>query len=131
MREKDAFASLDVREQVWRFMNWQSRLVHPHPREVYRANGFDDLAIVQTNRFRVEALLASLALGGEVTAYLSNGIKQGYCLHSPGRKDGQDFDLLLNEWGIHHLHLRTNDLRAESNELLYVILCRAQRRRVA
>ena len=86
-REKDAFAALDVHEQAWRFMNWQSRRVHPHPRQVNKADGFDSLPVVQSNRRDVEALLASLARGDEVNAHLSHDVKQGYCLHPPGRKE--------------------------------------------
>lgn len=123
-REKNAFTALDVQEQAWRFMNWQSRRVHPHPRQINKANGFDDLPAVQANRPGVEALLASLARGDEVNAHLSDLVMQGYCLHPPGRKDGPDFDLLLNEWGIHHLHLDQAPGRAGSKELLYVILGR-------
>lgn len=127
-RERDTFAALDVREQAWRFMNWQSRLVHPHPRQINKANGFDDLPAVQANRPGVEALLANLARGDEVNAHLSHDVVQGYCLHPPGRKDGPDFDLLLNEWGIHHLHLDQapgkGGFRARTKELLYVILGR-------
>ncbi len=124
-REKDAFAALDVHEQALRFMNWQSRLVHPHPRQVNKASGFDSLPAVQANRSGVEALLASLARGDDVNAHLSDKVMQGYCIHPPGRKDGPDFDLLLNEWGIHHLHLDQapgkNGFRARTRELLYVI----------
>jgi len=127
-REKDAFAALDVHQQAWRFMNWQSRLVHPHPRQVNRATGFDDLPAVQANRTAVEALLTRLARGDEVSANLSYDVMQGYCLHPPGKKDGPDFDLLLNEWGIHHLHLGQEPgkrgFNARSNELLYIIFGR-------
>lgn len=127
-REKDAFAALDVHEQAWRFMNWQSRFVHPHPRQINKANGFDDLPAVRANRPDVDALLASLARGDEVNAHLSDKIMKGYCLHLPGRKDGLDFDLLLNNWGIHHLHLDQapgkDGFTARTKELLYVILGR-------
>ncbi len=127
-REKDVFAALDIHEQAWRFMNWQSRLVHPHPRQVNKAKGFDNLPAVQANRSGVEALLADLAQSNEVNAHLSHDMMQGYCIHPPGRKDGPDFDLLLNEWSIHHLHLDQargrNGSRARSKELLYVIFGR-------
>jgi len=127
-QERDAFTALDVHEQAWRFMNWQSRLVHPHPRQINKANDFDDLPAVQANRPGIEALLASLARGDEVNAHLGHDVMQGYCLHPPGRKDGPDFDLLLNEWGIHHLHLDQapgkGGFRARTKELLYVILGR-------
>ena len=109
-------------------MNWQSRLVHPHPRQVNKAGGFDSLPAVQANQSGVEALLASLSRGDDVNAHLSDKVMQGYCIHRPGRKDGPDFDLLLNEWGIHHLHLDQapgkNGFRARTKELLYVIFGR-------
>ncbi|MGB8843468.1 MAG: hypothetical protein WCC64_20625 [Aliidongia sp.] len=127
-RERDAFAALDVSEQAWRFMNWQSRLIHPHPRQINKANGFDDVPAVRSNRPAIQALLESLAQGDVVNAHLSRDVMQGYCLHPPGRKDGPDFDLLLNEWGIHHLHLSqpsgNGGFRARSKELLYLILGR-------
>ncbi|MGD0108567.1 MAG: hypothetical protein ABSC06_31685 [Rhodopila sp.] len=127
-QEKNAFRLLDAQEQAWRFMNRQSRLVHPHPRQINKANGFDDLPAVQANRPGVEALLASLARGDDVNAHLSQDVMQGYYLHPPGRKDGRDFDLLLNEWGIHHLHLDQapgkGGFRARTKELLYAILGR-------
>lgn len=129
-REKSAFARLGVDEQAWRFMNWLSRAVHPHPREMNKACGFDDLRAVRDNKQSVEALLAGLALGDDVNGHLSGQIKDGYCLHSPDHKAGPDFDLLLNEWGIHHLHLDqasgTGGTRVRSSELLYVILRRGE-----
>ncbi len=127
-RERDAFAALGVGEQAWRFMNWQSRLVHPHPRQVNRAVGFDGLPAVRAKRDDIEALIAGISRGDDVNGYLSHDVKQGYCLHPPGKKDGPDFDLLLNEWGIHHLHLDhapgKGGFRKRSDELLYAILGR-------
>src|SRR5271165_2006274 len=127
-REKDAFATLDLNEQAWRFMNWQSRLVHPHPRQVNKSDGFDSQQAVQTNRAHIEALLTRIARGDEVNAYLSDDVMQGYCIHPPGRKEGPDFDLLLNEWGIHHLHIDPTPgkggFTVRSNDLLYVIFGR-------
>lgn len=127
-REKDAFAALDVNEQAWRFMNWQSRLVHPHPREVNKSDGFDSQPAVQANRPYIEALLTSIARGDDVGAYLSDDVRNGYCIHLSNQKDGPDFDLLLNEWGIHHLHIDQtpgkSGRKVRSNDLLYVIFGR-------
>ena len=117
VREKDAFLKLELREQAWRFLNWQSRLVHPHPRKVYKALGFDEAPMVKQNRKAVEMLLAGIAQGEVVGRHLSKDITNGYCIHSLDRKNGPDFDLLLNEWGIHHLHI----VPGRSRELLYVI----------
>lgn len=120
-REKEAFAALDVDEQAWRFMNWQSRLVHPHPRQVNIADGFDRLPAVQANLPEVAALLGRMASGDDLSVHLSRDVMlHGYSLHPAGRKHGRDFDLLLNEWGIHHLHIGT----AKGKELLYVIFGR-------
>ena len=119
-KEKEAFAALDVHEQAWRFMNWQSRLVHPHPRQVNIADGFNNLPDVQAKLPQVAALLGSIHRGDDLSAHLSRDTRQGYCLHPPGRKNGKDFDLLLNEWGIHHLHVSPT----KGRELLYVIFGR-------
>ncbi len=127
-REKDAFAALDVDEQAWRFLNWQSRLVHPHPRQVNVADGFDDLPAVRANRAAVDALLGSLARGDDVRGHLSKGVMEGYRIHPLGRKDGPDFDLMLNEWGIHHLHLdgtQGAEFKPRTRDVLYAILGRA------
>lgn len=124
-REKDAFAKLDAREQALRFLNWQSRLVHPHSRQVNKSVGFDNLPGVQTNKHAVENLLAKIDVGDDVSMHLSENVMQGYCLHPPGNKDGRDFDLLLNEWGIHHLHLGQvsgpSGFSERSEDLLFVI----------
>lgn len=127
-REKNAFAALDVGEQAWRFLNWQSRLVHPHPRQVNVADGFDNLSAVQANRKAIYSLLDRLALGGDVTGHLSRKVMQGYCIHKNGRKDGADFDLMLNEWGINHLHLDDSPgkgFKPRTRDVLYAILGRA------
>lgn len=127
-REKSAFAALNLDEQAWRFMNWQSRLVHPHPRQVNKADGFDDLPAVRANRQGVADLLTRIAHGHNVSDCFSRYVAaEGYCLHSSGRKDGRDFDLLLNEWGIHHLHIPLagkRGVRTRSKELLYGIFGR-------
>ncbi len=86
--EKAVFAALDVTEQAWRFLNWQSRLVHAHPRRVFRADGFDVALASHPRRTEVEALLARLTSAADVGPHLSKGIGEGYCLHSL-RKDGR------------------------------------------
>ena len=118
LQEKAAFAALDVQEQTWRFMNWLSRLVHPHPREVHKAVGFDELPDVQANQRQVGKLLDSIARGDNLIGNLSKDAReQGFCIHRANRKFGADFDLLLNEWGIHHLHIDGVD----DGKLLYAI----------
>jgi hypothetical protein len=126
-REKDAFAALKVKEQAWRFMNWLGRRVHAHPRQVNLAQDFHRSPSVLSNQSAVEALLAKIESGTDLTPHLSEDIQDGYCLHPNGRKHGRDFDLLLNEWAIHHLHLSTEPGRRGFNkrtkDLLYAIFC--------
>ena len=126
LEEQEAFASLDIVEQTWRFLNWQSRLVHPHPRQIFHAAGFRTSTAFQLHREEVTSLLAKLAAGVDVGPHLSKGTREGYCFHRNNKKHGPDFDLLLNEWAIHHLHLssepRGGGFNTRSDHLLFVIV---------
>lgn len=109
------------------FFNWRDRLVHAHRRDVLRAHGFNDSSDRSGRRGEVDKLLGKLAAGVDVSRHLSRDIAVG--AREPG-KPGQrrrDLDLLLNEWGIHHLHLDEADPTTDrfprgSSHLLFAII---------
>jgi hypothetical protein len=73
--------------------------------------------------------------GNDLTKYLSRRVRSGFALpvDKPNKKNLrrlQHLDMLLNEWGIHHLHLSTNvetDGFVERDDPLLFIMFRADR----
>jgi len=81
---------------------------------VHRSNALlnNTLATDQAYQLALEQIVANLESGQDITPFLSRGLKHGYespnsrkPSHLGGRRD---LDLLLNDWGVHHLHLSTN-----------------------
>lgn len=91
--------------------NWRSRFVHPHPRTVHlsaqlRAAGSN----VTGHQTAFAAIVAALEAGHKVTPYLSRGIKTAYVPRAQRSRQlhrRPDLDLLISDWGLHHLHLTT------------------------
>ena len=91
------------------YHNWSCRLVSAQPRTVHLSSFVAD----KMTDIRFSRALASIILdtqtGYPLTKYLSRGVKEAV---SPPRKEKpasrrRDLDLMLNSWGIHHLHLST------------------------
>jgi hypothetical protein len=59
----------------------------------------------------ISKIVADIEQGDDLTKYLSRRVATGFALpRKPGAKQLaslQHLDLLLNEWGIHHLHIST------------------------
>lgn len=86
--------------------NWRSRLVSIGLRRVHRSKALIVNPLSMDARYKpgLEAIIAKLENGQDVTPHLSRGIRYGY--KPPGDSSGrQDLDLLLNDWGVHHLHI--------------------------
>jgi hypothetical protein len=126
--DRAALLSLDTRDLVVRFINWRDRLIHPHPREIRRSLTFNTDDLFLQNRDDVNLLLAKLASGQDVNSHLSERVLHGYKAPHPSGTPGKDLDLLLNDWGIHHLHLGhvpwRNGFTARSEPLLFVVVQR-------
>jgi hypothetical protein len=88
--------------------NWRSRLVSMSPRQVHRSNVLMANPLSSDLRYKpgLDAIVAKLLNGQDVTPHLSRAIRYGYKPTNSGR-NRQDLDLLLNDWGVHHLHLST------------------------
>jgi hypothetical protein len=86
--------------------NWRSRLVSMGPRRVHRSKALVANPLSADARYKtgLDAIIAKLENGQDVTPHLSRGIRYGYKPPS-GSRSRQDLDLLLNDWGVHHLHL--------------------------
>lgn len=109
-----------------KFLNWRNRLVHPHPRQVFRSPELTVNPSYTANRADIDRLLGKVAAGSDIGPHLSERVLVGYQASAPSRVSRRkDIDLLLNDWGIHHLHLSHSPWRKGFNvhagELLFVI----------
>ena len=102
------------------YYNWRNRLVHPHRRLVRRSGTFVSAMANTTHGIAIGHVLDKIASGQPVDPYLSPRKRFGW---EPGRKrNARDFDPLLNDWGIHHLHICLSPNRLEhDNDLLAII----------
>jgi hypothetical protein len=112
---------------IWHF-NWIGRFVPPQPREVLRSKEISGNPDYLRHRADIDRLIAKIRIGIDITPHLSAQVRTGYEEDKRGRPGKQSLDLLLNDWGVHHLHfghaLRQDGFveRPESKpELLFVI----------
>jgi hypothetical protein len=100
-------SGLPLRELLSVYFNWRNRFVSLRPRTVHRSN-----ELVAKNRAEVEKLAQKIEAGCDLSPHLSGRVEEIINLKraKPGRLGSRrDLDLLLNDWGIHHLHLSDVD----------------------
>jgi hypothetical protein len=103
-----ALQSMKVSDLTIRFANWIDRLVHPHPRRTHLSREICDNPKYNEHMADVAMIMLKAEQGDELYPHLSRSIRYGFSLpqakaKSLGRR--KDLDLMLNEWGVHHLHL--------------------------
>jgi hypothetical protein len=93
------------------YLNWRYRLIAATPRRVLRSAAFDQNPIVSQRLSAISQMIDDIEQGRDLTKYLSRRVTVGFALPGkPGTKKLKRFehlDLLLNDWGIHHLHVST------------------------
>ncbi len=93
---------------------WRGRFVHPLPRRVHRSAELEGSSKSEEHAAALAVIEAKVAQGDDLNPHLSSRI-----VLPVGGKDSDplpkrsDRDLLLAEWGIHHLHLSTEMGRGE------------------
>jgi hypothetical protein len=99
--------SLDARALLILYRNWMRRLIKPQPRSVRKSNAFQQNPIVAERSGALSTIVRDIEIGKDLTKYLSRDVKVG--TQTPGKHRGRrrDLDLMLNDWGIHHLHIST------------------------
>jgi hypothetical protein len=104
-----ALTALDDSELTATFFNWIDRLVHPHPRVAARSREYTSKSLSSDIAMDLQHLVEKIEEGTDLTPHLSRQVMQGFSPGRPTRKKDlskrKDLDLLLNDWGIHHLHL--------------------------
>jgi hypothetical protein len=89
--EPKTLSSLFIEYRIWR-----GRFVAPGPRQVHRAPELVRHPKASTHRAALDAIEHATRNGDDLTPHLSRAVRR------LGR------DLLLADWGIHHLHLSTS-----------------------
>lgn len=117
----------DAHELSIIFLNQQSRLVPATPRKVLQSTSVKNNQLAAEQQGALEAIISDIEAGRSLKKYLSRSIKIATVLPSenPSSKHRPDLDLMLNAWGIHHLHLSTsvdNDVFVpRTRQLLFVV----------
>jgi hypothetical protein len=99
---------LDAHGLLVVYHNWMNRLVRPQPRQVRKSRAFEQNPIFAQRKSDIDQIIADIEEGRDVRKYLSRDIKipvQNPRKKSKGRR--RDLDLMLNDWGVHHLHIST------------------------
>lgn len=89
------------------FINWLSRHVHPHPRNIFLSSELKSNPDFQKNIAQINKIIDKIKNGGDISPHLSRRVLTGYSLPQKTKKlhNRKDLDMLLNDWGIHHLHI--------------------------
>lgn len=97
--------AMHVSDLLILYFNWRSRRVPPRPRTVHisRALPANPLASDPIYKPGIDQIIAMIQAGDDLTPHLSRGIQYGYQGSGPPRET--HLDPMLNDWGIHHLHL--------------------------
>ena len=91
------------------YHNWMNRAVRPLPRQVRRSKAFLQNPIVSQRAADLARVAADIECGNNLRKYLSRDIKVAFtpALAGPRSRVRKDLDLMLNDWGVHHLHIST------------------------
>jgi hypothetical protein len=106
-----ALKSKNPTELLVVYLNWCSRLVPALPRQVLKSDAFEANPLASTRQPPIHQIIRDIEDGKPLNKYLSRRVRFGFDLPAdPSRKQldrRRDLDLLLNDWGIHHLHIST------------------------
>ncbi len=107
---KADLTSMRTADLLITYLNWRHRLISQQPRSIFRSKTLraNPLSFDPDYGVALERMCELIKRGGDLKPHLSRRIKTGY-VGPPGGQLGKrsDLDLLLNDWGIHHLHLST------------------------
>lgn len=102
-------AAMSATDLLIVYRNWSDRLIRPTPRRVHQSHALlaNPLASDPLYEPALRQIMDRFRSGGDLTPHLSARIREGYCERRGERVRNADLDLMLNDWGIHHLHLST------------------------
>lgn len=115
-------------ELLIHYFNWYCRLVPQVRRRVHKSTELKGKIknFPTATRRALREIEEDISRGNDLTRYLSRGIRYGYISrkNAPTKnKHRRDRDLMIYDWGLHHLHLSTvierDGFVARSRDLLF------------
>lgn len=108
-RTVDELRQKDITELLTIYFNWRSRFIPTRPRQVQRSAKLKQQSGIYSDA--LSQIEEAFVKGDDLTPRLSKLVSQnGYVVGSSSAP--KDKDLMLNDWGVHHLHL---GLKLETN----------------
>jgi hypothetical protein len=108
-----------------RYFNWLHRLVRPIPRSIHYSREFSANSLRTAHATALADIADAIQQGRDLKPRLSKGIRHGYVAGS--NSASPDKDPMLNDWGVHHLHLGVQSdpkdptFTERTGDLLFVI----------
>lgn len=114
---------LDAHQLLVAYHNWMNRNVQPQPRAVIKSSAFQRNLLTAQRASDLAQIVGDVESGRDLRKYLSRAVER-----APVKAPGQqrpDLDLMLNDWGIHHLHISTqveaDGFVRRDNPVLFVV----------
>lgn len=106
----DALSSLSLVDLLTEYGTWMGRVLRAVPRRAHVSRELTTNPRAAKLRRELDALVAKIESGDDLASYLSDRVWKGRDDRQVERSlsGRDDRDLLLAEWGIHHLHLTPN-----------------------
>ena len=123
----DELASKDTRSLLIIFRNWTTRFVAASPRLVHISKSLaaQRSSIAPQLVSALTAIICKLQSGEDITPHLSDRVLDIHQTEGKRLSKRRDLDLMLNDWGVHHLHLSTQPGQGgflkRTKELLFAV----------
>jgi hypothetical protein len=84
------------------YFTWRGRLIPARPRKVHESGALNASPKRSDHQSALESIVRKIERGDDLRSHLSRAVEVAF--DPKGKKDR---DLLIGDWGIHHLHLGT------------------------
>lgn len=127
---QDELNAMELNELIPHYIQWADKFIRPKPRKLYELNSFDSSKLKPKDKARLQTLMISIEKGDNLSPFLSKKAEDSFGTSKPDAKgigwsdSGGTYDMFLNAYGVHHLHLipenENGKRKGNSDALLFV-----------
>lgn len=116
--------SMDLNSLLTVWFSYRDRLVEPRPRAIHKSTELTNRSLSPGDAAGLASVEAELAAGTDISPRLSRQTATQYVPSSErgSLRSRRDLDLLMSDWGIHHLHLSPTLDGGRTQNLLFLIV---------